>query len=51
MQTFTAERAAYLNLAADLGPPEEATFSHPYREWIGAQIRGNVYGYVYAGDP
>jgi ADP-ribosylglycohydrolase len=50
-QTFTAERAAYVNLAAGLSPPEVATFRNPYREWIGAQIRGDVYGYVYAGDP
>jgi ADP-ribosylglycohydrolase len=50
-QTFTAERAAYVNLAAGLSPPEVATFRNPYREWIGAQIRGDVYGYVFAGDP
>lgn len=51
LQTFTAERAAYVNLAAGRGHPEVATYRNPYREWIGAQIRGDVYGYVYAGDP
>ena len=51
MQTFTAERAAYVNLTAGLSPPEVATYRNPYREWIGAQIRGDVYGYVHAGDP
>ncbi len=50
-QVYTAERAAYVNLAAGLTPPEVATFRNPYREWIGAQIRGDVYGYVFPGDP
>jgi ADP-ribosylglycohydrolase len=50
-QIFTAERAAYINLTNGLTPPEVATFRNPYREWIGAQIRGDVYGYVLAGDP
>lgn len=50
-QIFTAERAAYINLTNGLTPPEVATFRNPYREWIGAQIRGDVYGYVLPGDP
>jgi ADP-ribosylglycohydrolase len=50
-QTYTAERAAYRNLIDGLRPPETATFRNPYREWIGAQIRGDMWGYVSPGDP
>lgn len=49
--TYTAERAAYRNLVDGLRPPETATFENPYREWIGAQIRGDMWGYVTPGDP
>ncbi|MGZ8611086.1 MAG: ADP-ribosylglycohydrolase family protein [Actinomycetota bacterium] len=50
-QTYTAERAAYRNLIHGHRPPETATFRNPYREWIGAQIRGDMWGYVSPGDP
>ncbi|TXS16155.1 ADP-ribosylglycohydrolase family protein [Streptomyces sp. ms191] len=51
LQTFTAERVAYRNLANGLGPPLTATYDNPYQEWIGALIRADVYGWTSPGDP
>ncbi|MEU8246729.1 ADP-ribosylglycohydrolase family protein [Nonomuraea sp. NPDC048916] len=50
-RTFTAERVAYRNLLAGVEPPETATRRNPFREWIGAMIRTDVYGWVNPGDP
>ncbi|MFC9928025.1 ADP-ribosylglycohydrolase family protein [Streptomyces sp. NPDC127190] len=50
-QTFTAERAAYRNLANGLRPPLTATYDNPYQEWIGALIRADVFGWTCPGDP
>ncbi|MBW8699977.1 hypothetical protein MBT84_10265 [Streptomyces sp. MBT84] len=51
LQTFTAERVAYRNLANGLKPPVTATYDNPYQEWIGALIRADVYGWTCPGLP
>jgi ADP-ribosylglycohydrolase len=50
-QTYTAERAAYRNLIGGDAPAIAALRNNPYREWIGALIRADAFGYVSPGDP
>ncbi|UFU07942.1 ADP-ribosylglycohydrolase family protein [Ruania halotolerans] len=54
-RVFTAERAAYRNLLdaraiTETGACETATHLNPFREWIGALIRADVYGWAHPGD-
>src|SRR3990172_5734366 len=51
LSTFTAERVAYNNVLNGIFPPDSAIVRNPYREWIGAQIRADFWGWVSPAQP
>ena len=51
MQVFTAERAVMVNLLHNVPIASVGESRNPYREWIGALIRADVYGWALPGQP
>ncbi len=50
-RVYTAERVVYRNLLDGLSPMDVGSINNPFKEWIGAFIRTDMYGWVNPGDP
>ncbi len=49
--TYTAERIAIENLKRGIRPPLSGSTDNPFSQWIGAQMKGEVCGFIAPGRP
>ena len=47
----TAEGVALYNFKRDIWPPRSAVADNPYEQWIGAQMRADIWGMIAPGLP
>ncbi|MFX1316008.1 MAG: ADP-ribosylglycohydrolase family protein [Promethearchaeota archaeon] len=48
---FTAEKVALNNLKSNIFPPESGIYNNPYFDFIGAQMRADIWGQITPGCP
>jgi ADP-ribosylglycohydrolase len=48
---FTAEKAAVNNIKSNIFPPESGALNNPYYDFIGAQMRADIWGQITPGCP